>query len=106
MVNHPVHMITKDNKTSPSAFIPFCEFGGNISVLSLKIDKFQVPVCNSFDPKLHNDQLCYEVDLNRYSNKNNIQMELELGFNFIMDYNYNLQWQEMFWSAAGWFCLF
>merc|ERR1711884_546578 len=29
IINHPVHIMTKDKKkTSPSAFIPFCEFGG------------------------------------------------------------------------------
>ena len=34
-----------------------------------------------------NDQLCYEVDLNKFADSNNIDSELDLGFNFIMDYN-------------------
>ena len=59
--------------------------------MSLKVDQFQVPVCNSFEPMLHNDQLCYEVDLNRFSHENNIQNELELGFYFIIDYNEDRQ---------------
>ena len=29
-----------------------------------KIDKFSLPVCNSFKAKILNDQLCYELDVN------------------------------------------
>ena len=65
----------------------FCEFGGDMSKVAIKINEFKVPVCNSFEIKLLNDQLCYEVDLNLFSNQNDTQRELELGFNFIMDYN-------------------
>ena len=77
--------------TSPSSFIPFCEFGGDMSVVGVKDDQFDDPVCNSFQEKVVNDQLCYEVDLNRVSNKSNIAKELELGFNFLMDYNEDRQ---------------
>ena len=38
-----------------------------------------------------NDQLCYEVDLNAFSRKNNIKKELEIGINFVMDYNEDRQ---------------
>ena len=62
-----------------------------MSAMGVKIDQFDVPVCNAFQAKIMNDQLCYEVDLNRYSNKNNTDKELELGFNFIMDYNEDRQ---------------
>ena len=55
------------------------------------MDQFEFPVCNSFKAKILNDQLCYEVDLNRVSNKNNIEREMQLGFNFIMDYNEDRQ---------------
>ena len=88
---HPVHLIREDKQLSPSAFIPFCEFGGDMYVVGVKLDQFDDPVCNSFQEKIMNDQLCYEVDLNRYSNKNNTDKELELGFNFIMDYNEDRQ---------------
>ena len=67
--NHPVHFVTNGGELSPSAFIPFCEFGGNMSAMGVKIDQFDVPVCNSFQAKVLNDQLCYEVDLNRFTNK-------------------------------------
>ena len=91
MINHPVHIMTKENKLSPSAFIPFCDFGGNMSSVGKRIDNFTDPVCNSFEAKLLNDQLCYEVDLNKFSDKDNIKSELEIGFNFVIDYNEDRQ---------------
>ena len=91
IINHPVHILTKDKTTSPSSFIPFCEFGGDMSVVGVKLDQFDDPVCNSFQAKILNDQLCYEVDLNKFSNKSNIAKELELGFCFLMDYNEDRQ---------------
>ena len=75
----------------PSAFIPFCEFGGNMSAMSINKEPFKVPICNSFRDKILNDQLCYEVDLNKFSNKNNIDRYLKSGFYFVMDYNEDLQ---------------
>ena len=92
MINHPVHIIKKDYDTSPSAFIPFCEFGGNMSAMGVKIDQFDVPVpvCNSFQAKIFNDQLCYEVDLNVIENVNT-KKQLKSGFAFIMDYNEDRQ---------------
>ena len=89
-VKHPVHIIKKDEK-SPSAFIPFCEFGGNMDKVGKKIDQFDITVCNSFQATVINDQLCYEVDLSRFSKDDNIEKELNLGFVFIMDYNEDRQ---------------
>ena len=83
--------MTKDNKTSPSAFIPFCEFGGDMSGVGVKLEQFDDPVCHSFQPKILNDQLCYEVDLNLYSNQSNKAQEVEFGFSFVMDYNEDRQ---------------
>ena len=62
-----------------------------MSAMGVKIDQFVVPVCNSFQAKIMNDQLCYEVDLNKFSDKNNIRNELKLGLNFLMDYNEDRQ---------------
>ena len=90
-VNHPVHIITKDKQMSPSALIPFCEFGGEMSKVGVMIDHFEIPVCNSFESKIINDQLCYEIDLNKFSNKNDIDKELKTGLAFIMDYNEDRQ---------------
>ena len=72
-VKHPVHIIKKDENISPSAFIPFCEFGGNMDAVGEKIDQFDITVCNSFQATVINDQLCYEVDLNRFSKEDNIE---------------------------------
>ena len=33
--NHPVHIIDMEGNLSPSAFIPFCEFGGNMSIMGI-----------------------------------------------------------------------
>ena len=60
-------------------------------MLGAKIYQFEVPVCRGFKSTILNDQLCYEVDLNSFSNKSNIQKELKLGFNFLMDYNEDRQ---------------
>ena len=88
--NHPVHII-KDTLVFPSAFIPFCDFGENMSAIGVKLIQFSVKVCNSFQEIMHNDQLCYEVDLNKFSNKYNIERQLKSGFTFIMDYNEDRQ---------------
>ena len=90
-VNHPVHFITKGNERFPSALIPFCEFGGNMSSVGIKVKEFNAPVCNSFETKVLNDQLCYEMDLAKYSNKDNIHQELKSGLVFMMDYNQDRQ---------------
>ena len=62
-----------------------------MSAMGVEIDQFSFPVCNSFKEKVLNDQLCYEVDLNRFVNVNTIDRDLELGFTFIMDYNEDRQ---------------
>ena len=62
-----------------------------MSAMGVKIYQFVNPVCNSFQAKILNDQLCYEIDLSRSSNKSNIEREIELGFYFIMDYNEDRQ---------------
>ena len=62
-----------------------------MSSMGANNNQFDIPVCNSFEAKILNDQLCYEIDLNRFSNKNNIKNELELGFIFLMDYNEDRQ---------------
>ena len=67
ITNHPVHIFDKtQKKLSPSSFIPFCDFAGNKESMGRKIDQFHMPVCNSFEAKVLNDQLCYEVDPNSF----------------------------------------
>ena len=76
---------------SVSAFIPFCDFGGNMSAVGTKIDNFDGPVCNCFQAIILNDQLCYEVDLNSFTSKDTLDQDIDLGFNFFMDYNEDKQ---------------
>ena len=66
VTTHPVHIIREDGSLSPSALIPFCDFGSNMSAVGVKIDQFSVPVCQSFKPKIIYDQLCYEMDPNKF----------------------------------------
>ena len=89
--NHPVHIISKDNKMSPSALIPFCDFGGNMSAVGIKIDQFEIPVCNIFEAKIFNNQRCYEADINKFRNKKNNNRDAKFGFTFFMDYNLDRQ---------------
>ena len=89
--NHPVHIINVEGKLSPSSFIPFCEFGGNMSAMGTIIEQFKVPVCTSFIPKILYDQLCYEVDLDAYKTISNIENDIKLGLAFFMDYNEDRQ---------------
>ena len=49
--NHPVHVLGGDGKKNPSAFIPFCAFGGDMEVLGRKANNFSLPVCNLFSPR-------------------------------------------------------
>ena len=44
IVRHPVHIVDKNKKLSPSAFIPFCEFGGNMTAMGLNTELFDVRV--------------------------------------------------------------
>ena len=56
-----------------------------MSVMGVKIDQFDVPVCNSFRPKIVRDQLCYTVDLNKIKQK--IDLKNTITFSFFVDYN-------------------
>ena len=53
--------------------------------MGVKIDQFDVPVCNSFRPKIISNQLCYTVDPSKYKDKITLKQELSLAL-FI---NYN-----------------
>ena len=94
MTNHPVHIVDVDGNLSPTALIPFCEFGGNMSVMGTKIDQFNVPVCSSFRPKILQEQLCYTVDPNmykRYVDEKNVELSLGLFINYNEDRELSLE---------------
>ena len=94
--NHPIHIINEDQKLSPSAFIPFCAYGRNTLLMGSKVKQFHNPVCNSFKAKIFNNQLCYEVDVSRKIDRQNLTKEkeqesLKIGLTFLMDYNEDRQ---------------
>ena len=78
LTNHPVHFVNDENVLNPTALIPFCEFQNNMSVMGENIDKLDVPVCNSFRPKIIKDQVCYTVDPNEYKHRIDLNGELSL----------------------------
>ena len=92
MINHPIHIIDQDYDLYPTALVPFCEFCGNMSVMGVKINQFDVPVCNSFRPKIIRDQLCYTVDPNEY--KNQIDLKGKISLSLYIHYNEDRQMED------------
>ena len=64
-----------------------------MSAMGIKIEQFDVPVCNGFEMKVRHDQLCYEVDLQKFKSDNlkKIEEDLKSGLSFFMDYNEDRQ---------------
>ena len=62
-----------------------------MSAVGVRIDKFDQPVCNAFETRILNDQVCYEVNLDKFSNKDSPDKQLKLGFAFVIDYNEDRQ---------------
>ena len=92
ILNHPIHILDSSGKFTPSSFIPFCSFGGNMSVVGKKVDNFPVPVCNKFVKTSLHGQICYSIDINDF--KKEIKMTsntLEEGLNLFLDYNIERQ---------------
>ena len=52
---------------------------------------FKDPVCDSFESKIRNDQLCYEVDLEKFKNENKIKEQIKSGLVLLLDYNLERQ---------------
>ena len=96
VTNHPVHIFDEENKISPSAFNPFCQFGKNLSAMGRETAFYKFHVCNSFKPKLYFDQLCYEVDVNDIFERDSYDYpELKLGLSLLVDTNFNRQYSLM-----------
>ena len=89
--NHPVHMIDKNGSLSPSAFIPFCSFGGDFDAMGAYHSNFKVPVCNSFQPTVKDEQICYELDLEKYKNELFLVKQLQEGLVLYLDFNEDKQ---------------
>ena len=89
--NHPGHIVNEQGNISPSALIPFCEFGDNSFIMGIAIKAFNVPVCNSFKAKLLNNQLCYQLDLNKVNSKFSAE-SLKSGLTLFVDNNEERQY--------------
>ena len=85
ITSHPVHLVDDEGNFNPTALVPFCSISDNFSVMGVKIDQFDVPICNSFRPKIVRDQLCYTVDLNKFRQRN--KFKERISFTFYIDYN-------------------
>ena len=85
--NHPVHILKSNGNLSQSAFIPFCSFGEDMAVMGVKHEAFNSPVCNSFEAVIHKDQLCYQIDLEKYKDTKKIKRQLQHGLVLLLDYN-------------------
>ena len=83
----PVHIENKTGGLSPSAFIPFCEFGGNMTLLGKANKHFSWPVCDKFKPTVHAGRLCYSLDLESLEEDIEIRKGPSNGLTFVMDYN-------------------
>ena len=93
--NHPVHIFDDDGNESPSALIPFCQFGKNFSSMGQQSSHFNIPACSSFKEKFIENQRCYEVDVNQYKDGTFRSLDLKLGISFLVDTNYIRQTQSM-----------
>ena len=64
-----------------------------MSVMGVKIEELQYPVCKSFRPKIIKDQLCYTVDPNEYKHK--IDLKGELSLSLFIHYNEDRQMEDI-----------
>ena len=58
-----------------------------MSLLGRKADGFQDPVCSAFTRKIVNNQLCYEIDLNRFRDQVDWKESLQSGLSLVIDTN-------------------
>ena len=58
-----------------------------MSLLGRKAEGFHAPVCSAFTRKIVNNQLCYEVDLNRFRDQVDWKESLQSGLSLVIDTN-------------------
>ena len=61
--------------------------------MGIKIEGFDIPVCNSFKKKVFIDALCYEIELENFKNSSNIKEQLQAGLVLVLDFNEDHQLQ-------------
>ena len=56
--------------------------------MGVKITDFDFPVCNSFEEKILNGQLCYQVNIEHLKKYKSFKNEdLQIGLTLLLDYN-------------------
>ena len=58
--SHPVHLLGPGDSILPSAFIPLCSLGGNVSAVSREVAGLGL-VCSAFRPAVLGGRLCYSM---------------------------------------------
>ena len=61
--NQPAHIVNAGGNLSSSAFIPFCAFAGDMSVVGSTVEGFSLPVCKIFQPRDLEGQICFSTNL-------------------------------------------
>ena len=62
--SHPVHLNGEGDLQVSSSFIPFCAYKSNLVISKdpLWLSNISFPLCSSFEPTMHEGQLCYEIE--------------------------------------------
>ena len=63
---HPPHLT--ETKGLP-ALIPFCAYGGNMTILGENINGLDFPWCNAFKPTILDGEVCYALNINTLVSK-------------------------------------
>ena len=61
--------------------------------MGVNIGQFEFPFCNSFRPKIIQDQLCYTVDPNEFIHK--IDLKGDLSLSLFINYNEDRQLEDV-----------
>ena len=87
VINHPVHIINNQGGANPSALIPFCSLGGNMTLVGRKIPSFADPVCTLFKERIVKGRLCYSADVNEFRGELDWKETLQRGVSLVVDTN-------------------
>ena len=101
ITNHPLHILDRNGNLNPSAFIPFCGIGRNMTSMGVFIEHFSFPICRSFRATVLNDQLCYELNPNEYIGQQNLQESLRVGITLVIDNNEDREVTEVSYEKAS-----
>ena len=64
-----------------------------MKIVGTELSMLDIPVCNIFEPKNHNDQICFEADLEKLKDDkiDNFLYSLKNGLVLLLDYNEDRQ---------------